>query len=128
MSENYQQVIITSQPIALCKLLKIANLVAGGGEAKIVITQGYVALNGEVELQKRKKVVAGDIIEFNGELVQVQFQAKEQQPKEHQTKESNNRLNKKVNKGTPAKQKTKDIDVPSPASSPEKVKRKPISF
>lgn len=62
---------ITEQPIALCQLLKVANLVSGGGEAKIVISEGYVLLNNDVEYQKRKKVYDGDIIEFNGDVIQV---------------------------------------------------------
>ncbi|WP_085297561.1 RNA-binding S4 domain-containing protein [Cognaticolwellia mytili] len=62
---------ISVQPIELCKLLKIANMVGGGGEAKIVISEGYVLVNNEVEFQKRKKVYQDDIIEFNGEIVQV---------------------------------------------------------
>lgn len=68
---DYAVVEIHQQPIELCKLLKIANLVGGGGEAKIVISEGYVLLNGEVEFQKRKKVYEHDIIEFNGEMIQV---------------------------------------------------------
>lgn len=71
MSDDYPTVSISFQPIELCKLLKIANMVSGGGEAKIVISEGYVYLNGEVEFQKRKKIYDNDIIEFNGELVQV---------------------------------------------------------
>jgi ribosome-associated protein len=62
---------IDSQPIELCKLLKIANLVGGGGEAKIVISEGFVFLNGELETQKRKKVYDQDVVEFNGEMIQV---------------------------------------------------------
>jgi len=56
MSESYLEIQLDQQPIELCKLLKIADLVAGGGEAKVVISEGYVLLNGEVEYQKRKKV------------------------------------------------------------------------
>jgi len=70
-SNEYQVVEISEQPIPLCQLLKIANLVGGGGEAKIVISEGYVFLNGEVEYQKRKKVYENDIVEFNGEVIQV---------------------------------------------------------
>lgn len=42
-----------------------------GGEAKHFIDEGLVTLNGEVETRKRKKVVAGDIVSFNGESVQI---------------------------------------------------------
>ncbi len=71
MSENYLEIQLDQQPIELYKLLKIADLVSGGGEAKVVISEGYVFLNGEVEYQKRKKVYHNDIIEFNGEVIQV---------------------------------------------------------
>ena len=69
--DNITHIDVAYQPIELCKLLKIANLVGGGGEAKIVILEGYVYVNGEVEFQKRKKIYHQDIIEFNGELVEV---------------------------------------------------------
>jgi len=71
MSESYLEIQLDQQPIELCKLLKIANLVTGGGEAKVVISEGYVLLNGEVEYQKRKKIYHNDIIEFNGDTIQV---------------------------------------------------------
>ena len=71
MSANHLIVELDHQPIELCKLLKVANLVGGGGEAKIVISEGYVFLNGEVEFQKRKKIYHEDIIDFNGDLIQV---------------------------------------------------------
>ena len=63
---------LSQQPIELCKLLKVANLVGGGGEAKIVISEGYVLLNGVVEYQKRKKIYHQDIIEFNGDTIEVE--------------------------------------------------------
>ena len=71
MSESYLVIELNQQPVELCKLLKIANLVSGGGEAKIVMSEGYVLLNGEVEYQKRKKIYHQDVIEFNGEVVQL---------------------------------------------------------
>ena len=71
MSESYLEIQLDQQPIELCKLLKIANLVSGGGEAKVVISEGYVSLNGEVEYQKRKKIYHNDVVEFNGETIQL---------------------------------------------------------
>lgn len=71
MSESYLVIELNHQPVELCKLLKIANLVSGGGEAKVVISEGYVLLNGEVEYQKRKKIYHEDVVEFNGEVVQL---------------------------------------------------------
>ena len=58
---------VSSQPIELYKIFKIANLVNGGGEAKHIISEGYVAVNGEIETRKRRKIVDGDLIEFNQE-------------------------------------------------------------
>ena len=71
MSESFLVIELNQQPVELCKLLKIADLVSGGGEAKIVISEGYVLLNGEVEFQKRKKIYHQDVIQFNGEVVQL---------------------------------------------------------
>ncbi len=71
MSESFLVIELNQQPVELCKLLKIADLVSGGGEAKVVISEGYVLLNGDVEYQKRKKVYHQDVIEFNGEVVQL---------------------------------------------------------
>ena len=73
---SYPVVEISIEPIELCKLLKIANMVGGGGEAKIVISEGYVLVNNEVEYQKRKKIRRGDIVEFDGESFEVAFKAK----------------------------------------------------
>ena len=62
---------VNEEPTELYKILKIGNLVSGGGEAKQVISEGYVFLNGEEETRKRKKVYAGDLISFNGEHLHV---------------------------------------------------------
>ncbi|MGF1765446.1 RNA-binding S4 domain-containing protein [Aliivibrio kagoshimensis] len=61
-----EEVVVSCQPIELYKVLKIANLVSGGGEAKMLIADGYVAVNSEIELRKRCKLYDGDVIEFNG--------------------------------------------------------------
>lgn len=55
---------ITREPVELYKVLKFENLVMSGGEAKHCIAEGMVRLNGEVETRKRKKLYAGDVIEF----------------------------------------------------------------
>lgn len=64
---------ITRQPVELYKILKFEGLVASGGEAKLVIAEGLVMVNGQVETRKRKKIVSGDIIEFGQEIIRVQF-------------------------------------------------------
>lgn len=63
-----QIVELTKQPIDLYKILKFEGLVGSGGEAKAAIAGGHVSLNDVVETQKRKKIVSGDIIEFDGIL------------------------------------------------------------
>ena len=60
---------ISEEPIELYKLLKFENLASSGGEAKHVIAEGLVKLNGRLETQKRKKIVVGDIVEFAGEKI-----------------------------------------------------------
>ena len=58
------KVLINREPVELYKILKFEGLVSTGGEAKTVIAEGMVAVNGEIETRKRKKMVAGDVIEF----------------------------------------------------------------
>ena len=68
-----RKVIINKEPVELYKILKFEGLVATGGEAKLVIGDGQVSLNGSIETQKRKKIVDGDIIVFSGETIQVRL-------------------------------------------------------
>lgn len=65
------EVRISSVPIELFKILKIENLVASGGEAKAVVAEGCVKVNGETETRKRKKIFAGDIVEYQGRVMQI---------------------------------------------------------
>jgi ribosome-associated protein len=64
---------ITKEPVELYKILKFEGMVSSGGEAKTVIAEGEVLVNGEVETRKRKKIVAGDIIEFGQEKIRIQL-------------------------------------------------------
>ena len=57
--------------IPLIQLLKAANLVQTGGEAQIVVSEGEVKYNGEVDYRKRLKVKRGDKVEFNGQKIEV---------------------------------------------------------
>jgi ribosome-associated protein len=57
---------IGDRPINLTQVLKLAGCVQSGGEAKAVISAGTVRVNGEVELRKRRKMKAGDIILVEG--------------------------------------------------------------
>jgi ribosome-associated protein len=64
---------ICVEPIELYKLLKIANMVGGGGEAKTMISEGNVLVNNEVVVQKRKKIRNGDIIEYSGKIIEIAY-------------------------------------------------------
>ena len=64
---------ITREPVELYKILKFEGLVTTGGEAKLLIGDGQVTVNGEVETRRRRKMVDGDVIEFRGERLQLQL-------------------------------------------------------
>ncbi len=70
---EFRDVEISREPIELYKILKFENMVESGGEAKAVVAAGHVFLNGKVETQKRKKIVAGDTIEFAEEKIRIQL-------------------------------------------------------
>ena len=55
---------INKEPVELYKILKFEGLVGTGGEAKAVISEGLVTLNGKIETQKRKKILHGDKVTF----------------------------------------------------------------
>ena len=64
---------ISNEPIELYKILKIEGMVSSGGAAKIEIAEGNVLVNGVVETRKRKKIVAGDVVEYGSEKVCIQL-------------------------------------------------------
>ena len=66
-----RDVILRKEPVELHKILKFEGMVPSGGVAKLAIESGDVLVNGEVETRKRKKIVSGDIIEFNGEKIRL---------------------------------------------------------
>ncbi|NPA60006.1 MAG: RNA-binding S4 domain-containing protein [Epsilonproteobacteria bacterium] len=57
--------------IELFKLLKVLDLVDSGAHAKMVIADGHVTRNSQVELRKRAKIVSGDIIEVAEVTIEV---------------------------------------------------------
>lgn len=69
MSER--EVVLSIQPVELYKLLKFESLVGSGGQAKHVIAEGYVVVNDELETRKRRKLVAGDVVQFNGNVLRL---------------------------------------------------------
>lgn len=58
--------------IKLGQAIKAANLVGSGVEAKFVIQDGLVKVNGQVELKRGKKLVDGDIVEFEGYTIKIE--------------------------------------------------------
>lgn len=57
--------------IHLIQLLKASHLVQSGGEAQMVVSEGWVKYNGEVDYRKRLKVKQGDTVEYNGTIIKV---------------------------------------------------------
>ena len=57
--------------IQMIQLLKATNLVGTGGEAQIVVSDGEVKYNGEVDYRKRLKVKSGDTVEFRGTKIKI---------------------------------------------------------
>lgn len=58
--------------IKLGQALKAAGLVDSGVTAKVVIQDGEVSVNGEVDTRRGRKLYAGDIVEYKGESIQIE--------------------------------------------------------
>lgn len=69
-----REVIINKEPVELYKIIKFENLAMSGGEAKHLIQEGLVLVNGVIETRKRKKIYQGDLIEVHGETLRIHFQ------------------------------------------------------
>lgn len=59
-----ETITITTEFIKLQDLMKFADMVSSGGEAKVLIQEGEVSVNGEVCLQRGKKIRPGDVVSF----------------------------------------------------------------
>ena len=62
---------IRDESIRLGQLLKLADLVEDGGEAKEVLARGLVEVNGEVETRRGRQLVPGDTVALGGETVTI---------------------------------------------------------
>ena len=71
-SSSPRKVVVREVPIELCQFLKFGGLTGSGGEAKQMISEGQVLLNGTVETQKRKKLAVGDRVTAGGHTIVVQ--------------------------------------------------------
>ncbi|CAM2987145.1 RNA-binding S4 domain-containing protein [Pseudoalteromonas distincta] len=126
MNEEYIEIELEEEPIELCKLLKVLNLVEGGGQAKNLITEGYVGVNHEICTIKRKKLYSGDVLEFDGEFFQLALSedaVPAEKPAAHTQTESKQAAPQPTNQ--PAKAKRKRTKKPK---VDDKTGRRPISF
>lgn len=57
--------------IRLGQALKKSGIMGSGADAKLVITEGAVTVNGEVELRRGRKLVTGDVVTYEGETFQI---------------------------------------------------------
>jgi ribosome-associated protein len=73
MTNDSEKIIaeLESEFVELFKILKFEGLTESGGNAKRVIEDGLVSVNGEVETRKRKKIRAGDQIDFIDHHIEV---------------------------------------------------------
>ncbi len=58
--------------IKLGQALKAAGLTSSGVEAKEVIKEGLVKVNGEIDLRRGRKLYAGDMAEYNGDIIKIE--------------------------------------------------------
>ena len=63
--------------IRLDQFMKLQGMVSTGGQAKVVIQNGEVLLNGIVETRRKKKLRSGDKVTFNDETISVEFEPDE---------------------------------------------------
>ena len=71
---------INKEPVELYKILKFEGLTSTGGEAKLLIGDGQVTVNGDVETRRRRKMLSGDIIGFRGEEILLTLAAEDSAP------------------------------------------------
>lgn len=64
---------ITTEYIKVQDLLKLAGLTYTGGEAKVMVQEGLVKVNGEVCTMRGKKIRPGDRVEFEGKTLEVRY-------------------------------------------------------
>ena len=66
-----QEIKLRDELIKLGQALKAAGLVGSGVDAKLVIQDGLVKVNGETEVQRGKKLYDGDVVTFEGETIHI---------------------------------------------------------
>ncbi|WP_370291316.1 RNA-binding S4 domain-containing protein [Nocardioides sp.] len=66
---------IRDEVIRLGQFLKLANLIDTGAEAKVVLAEGLVQVNGEPEARRGRQLRRGDVVELNGQAARVADEA-----------------------------------------------------
>jgi ribosome-associated protein len=117
---------ICVEPIELYKLLKISNMVGGGGEAKTMISEGNVIVNSEVVVQKRKKVRHDDIIEYNGKIIKLAYNPSKKSAEFISTVVSANKNSKKKKRAKSKARLIASETVTEPST--KQSKSKPVSL
>lgn len=64
-----EEIVLRDEFIKLGQAIKASGLVESGVEAKIVIQDGEVKVNGVVETQRGKKLFGGEVVEYNGSSI-----------------------------------------------------------
>lgn len=72
MSGKTETVRLRDDYIKLGQALKAAGLVQSGVDAKYAVQGGEVKVNGQTEVQRGKKLVAGDIVEYKGDKIRIE--------------------------------------------------------
>lgn len=67
-----QSLQIRDDHIKLGQAMKAAGMVESGVDAKYAILDGFVRVNGKVELQRGKKLFPGDVVEYQGEMLKIE--------------------------------------------------------
>ncbi|NND35002.1 MAG: RNA-binding S4 domain-containing protein [Saprospiraceae bacterium] len=75
MKEDYFTLRPTDEFIELVKLLKLKQIAQTGGHAKMMVEEGLVKVNGELEFRKRKKLRAGDRIEIEDNSIAIRSES-----------------------------------------------------
>lgn len=66
-----QEIAITTDTIRLGQLLKLANLVDSGSDAKFLLAEGEVEVNGEVEIRRGRQLRSGDVVTMGDDSVRI---------------------------------------------------------
>ena len=73
LEQRMNTIDILKEPVELYKILKFEGMTSTGGEAKLLIWDGQVTVNGETETRRRRKMMNGDVIGFRGDQFHLQL-------------------------------------------------------